>query len=138
MSRVAIACQGGGSHTAFTAGVLAHVLEHWDEDDELVGRSGTSGGAVNAVASWFGLATGGRERAVELFEAVLDDVGHRVGALATTVVVSSTGSKRSAGSVTVDRASLDEADLVEVLLEGFLGVERLPALVAEEFVGGSI
>ena len=74
MSRVAIACQGGGSHTAFTAGVLAHVLEHWDEDDELVGLSGTSGGAVNAVAAWYGLATGGRERAVELLEAVWDDV----------------------------------------------------------------
>jgi len=74
MSRVAIACQGGGSHTAFTAGVLRHVLENWDEDDELVGLSGTSGGALNAVAAWYGLATEGRERAIELLDAVWDDV----------------------------------------------------------------
>ena len=51
MSRVAIACQGGGSHTAFTAGFLAHVLGNWDEDDGLVGLSGTSGGALNATVA---------------------------------------------------------------------------------------
>ena len=74
MSRIAIACQGGGSHTAFTAGVLRHVLENWDEDDELVGLSGTSGGALNAVAAWYGLATDGRKRAIELLDAVWEDV----------------------------------------------------------------
>ncbi|QLD88673.1 patatin-like phospholipase family protein [Natronomonas salina] len=74
MSNVAIACQGGGSHTAFTAGVLQHALENWDEDDELVGLSGTSGGALNAVVAWYGLVTEGRERAVELLDDVWDDV----------------------------------------------------------------
>ncbi|WP_254841350.1 patatin-like phospholipase family protein [Natronomonas marina] len=74
MSRVAIACQGGGSHTAFTAGFLRHVFENWDDEDELVGLSGTSGGALNAVAAWYGLATEGRERAVELLDAVWEDV----------------------------------------------------------------
>jgi len=73
MSRIAIACQGGGSHTAFTAGVLKHVLEHWD-GDELVGLSGASGGALNAVAAWYGLATGGHERAAELLDAVWEDI----------------------------------------------------------------
>jgi NTE family protein len=53
---VAIACQGGGSHTAFTAGFLARVLEDDRLDDEvdIVGFSGTSGGAVCALLAWYG------------------------------------------------------------------------------------
>ena len=51
--RVAIACQGGGSHTAFTAGVLKRLF---DSDDiaryDVVGLSGTSGGAVCALLAW--------------------------------------------------------------------------------------
>lgn len=55
-SRVAIACQGGGSHTAFTAGVLSHVFSP-DVLNELdiVGLSGTSGGAVCALVAWSAL-----------------------------------------------------------------------------------
>jgi NTE family protein len=54
--RVAIACQGGGSHTAFTAGVLGRLLtaDEFDEH-ELVGLSGTSGGAVCAALAWSAL-----------------------------------------------------------------------------------
>jgi NTE family protein len=65
-TRVAIACQGGGSHTAFTAGVLIELLEHWAEDGyDLVGISGTSGGAFNALATWYGLVTADAETAAE-------------------------------------------------------------------------
>jgi NTE family protein len=51
--RIAIACQGGGSHTAFTAGVLDRLFR----DDVLskyrvVGLSGTSGGAICAMLAW--------------------------------------------------------------------------------------
>jgi predicted acylesterase/phospholipase RssA len=57
---VAIACQGGGSHTAFTAGVLKRLF---DSDDiaryEIVGLSGTSGGAVSALLAWSALSDGG-------------------------------------------------------------------------------
>ena len=53
-TRVAIACQGGGSHTAFTAGVLKGLLREWDDEYDLVGISGTSGGAFNALAAWYG------------------------------------------------------------------------------------
>jgi NTE family protein len=74
VSNVAIACQGGGSHTAFTAGFLQHALQNWDDSDELVGLSGTSGGALNAVAAWYGLVTGGHDRAVTLLGDVWDDV----------------------------------------------------------------
>jgi NTE family protein len=62
-TKVAIACQGGGSHTAFTAGVLKGLLREWDEGYELVGISGTSGGAFNALAAWYGLVTADEEAA---------------------------------------------------------------------------
>ncbi|MGY1631410.1 patatin-like phospholipase family protein [Geodermatophilus sp. SYSU D01186] len=59
--RVAIACQGGGSHTAFTAGVLGRLLTAEEFDDyELVGLSGTSGGAVCAALTWSALVDGDR------------------------------------------------------------------------------
>ncbi|WP_435348927.1 patatin-like phospholipase family protein [Haloarchaeobius sp. HRN-SO-5] len=53
--RVAIACQGGGSHTAFTAGVLEHLLSNLDSRYHVSGLSGASGGAVCATAAWYGL-----------------------------------------------------------------------------------
>ena len=53
MRRVAIACQGGGSHTAFTAGVLKGCSRAEEMAEyEVVGLSGTSGGAV--VPCWPG------------------------------------------------------------------------------------
>ena len=54
-SRVAIACQGGGSHTAFTAGVLQGLLGNLPSDVEVVALSGTSGGAICATLAWEGL-----------------------------------------------------------------------------------
>lgn len=57
--RVAIACQGGGSHTAFTAGVLKRLLGA-DElaGFQVAGLSGTSGGAVCALLAWYALLEG--------------------------------------------------------------------------------
>lgn len=52
--QVAIACQGGGSHTAFTAGVLERLFANPPADVELVGLSGTSGGAMCAALAWCG------------------------------------------------------------------------------------
>lgn len=70
-ARVAIACQGGGSHTAFTAGVLGRLLrEREDRSFEPVALSGTSGGAVCATAAWYGLLDGGTERAIETLEEI--------------------------------------------------------------------
>ena len=74
-TRVAIACQGGGSHTAFTCGVLRRLLADWDDEAyELVGISGTSGGAFNALATWYGLVTGDAERAREILDGVWTDM----------------------------------------------------------------
>jgi NTE family protein len=52
---LAIACQGGGSHAAFGAGVLHGLLGSLPERYELMALSGTSGGAVNAALAWSGL-----------------------------------------------------------------------------------
>ncbi len=59
-TKVAIACQGGGSQTAFTAGALSRILrDHGlDRDFELVAISGTSGGAICAALAWYGLLAG--------------------------------------------------------------------------------
>jgi NTE family protein len=70
---VAIACQGGGRHAAFTAGVLRTLLE--DPLLDVRALSGTSGGAVCAVAGWSALvgrqphaAETARERLTALWE----------------------------------------------------------------------
>ena len=53
--KVAIACQGGGSQTAFTAGVLKGLVDQQvGRDFNVVTISGTSGGAVCAALLWFG------------------------------------------------------------------------------------
>jgi NTE family protein len=59
--RVNLALQGGGSHGAYTWGVLDVFLER--EDVEIVGISGASAGAMNAVVMASGLQAGGREGA---------------------------------------------------------------------------
>ena len=69
--KVAVACQGGGSHTAFTAGVLKKLLITNQERYEFVAFSGTSGGAICALLAWYGLLTkgtgrGGRDEAAKL------------------------------------------------------------------------
>ncbi len=53
-TNVAIACQGGGSHTAFTAGVLRELLAEIPSEYNIVGFSGTSGGAACATLAWYG------------------------------------------------------------------------------------
>jgi NTE family protein len=53
-TKIAIACQGGGSQTAFTAGALKALCEaRVIEEFEIVGISGTSGGAVCAALVWY-------------------------------------------------------------------------------------
>lgn len=68
--KVAIACQGGGAHTAFTAGALTRLLERYFAgampDVEIVGLSGTSGGAICATLAWAALLAPVGERAGRL------------------------------------------------------------------------
>jgi NTE family protein len=73
--RVAIACQGGGSHTAFTAGALKKLLK--EDRYEIVALSGTSGGAICALLAWYALlenaGEGAAERAAELLDSFWQD-----------------------------------------------------------------
>ena len=72
--RVVIACQGGGSHTAFTAGVLERLLQPERlEEYDVVGLSGTSGGAVCATLAWVALVEGDPARAGRLLEGFWTD-----------------------------------------------------------------
>ena len=59
--KVALALQGGGSHGAFTWGVLDRLLE--EATIEVIGVTGTSAGAMNAVALADGLVRGGAKQA---------------------------------------------------------------------------
>lgn len=59
--RVNLALQGGGSHGAYTWGVLDRFLE--DDRLEIEGISGTSAGAMNAAVLASGMAQGGRDGA---------------------------------------------------------------------------
>lgn len=63
-----LALQGGGAHGAFTWGVLDRLLE--DEGIRFGWISGTSAGAVNAVALADGLAKGGRAAARQKLQAL--------------------------------------------------------------------
>ncbi|MFZ9646357.1 MAG: patatin-like phospholipase family protein [Fluviibacter sp.] len=54
--KIAIACQGGGSQTAFTAGVLQGLFAAGVQNShEILAITGTSGGALNAALAWYGL-----------------------------------------------------------------------------------
>jgi NTE family protein len=56
--QIDLALQGGGSHGAYTWGVLDRLLEEpWLEVEAI---SGTSAGAMNAAVFAYGMATGGR------------------------------------------------------------------------------
>ena len=65
---VAIACQGGGSHTAFTAGALKRIFTEMDEKFNIVAFTGTSGGADCALLAWYGLLTGRNDKTIELLD----------------------------------------------------------------------
>jgi NTE family protein len=65
VNKIAIACQGGGSHTAFTAGVLKRILKENKRKFEIVGLSGTSGGAICALLAWYGLLKNDKKLSIE-------------------------------------------------------------------------
>ena len=71
--RVAVALQGGGSHGAFTWGVLDRLLR--EPDLEIVGISGTSAGAMNAAILADGLRRGGRSEARAALASYWEDIG---------------------------------------------------------------
>ncbi len=75
--KVNLALQGGGSHGAFTWGVLDRLLE--EESLEIVGISGTSAGAMNAIALADGLSRGGPKAGRAALSAMWEAVGRMPG-----------------------------------------------------------
>lgn len=68
-TRVAIACQGGGSQTAFTAGALQGLFEGGVQDQfEITALSGTSGGAICTSLVWYAMKRGEHEATKRLLE----------------------------------------------------------------------
>ncbi len=77
-ARIDLALQGGGSHGAFTWGVLDALLE--DDSLEFDGVCGTSAGALNAAVLACAFAKGGRRQKRANARAALRDFWHDVGA----------------------------------------------------------
>ncbi|MCE8423267.1 MAG: patatin-like phospholipase family protein [Candidatus Methanoperedens sp.] len=73
VNKIAIACQGGGSHTAFTAGVLKRILKENKRKFEIVGLSGTSGGAICALLAWYGLLKNDKNLSIEKLDGFWTD-----------------------------------------------------------------
>ena len=71
--RVALALQGGGSHGAFTWGVLDRLLD--DATIDIVGVTGTSAGAMNGAVLVDGLVRGGPEQARAALRRYWEGVG---------------------------------------------------------------
>jgi NTE family protein len=84
--RLNLALQGGGSHGAYTWGVLDRLLE--EEDIVLTGVSGTSAGAMNAVLLASGFSAGrhaGAKAALAAFWRDVSEAGSMVSPLRSTV-----------------------------------------------------
>jgi predicted acylesterase/phospholipase RssA len=77
IKQVAIACQGGGSHTAFTAGALKRILKEQNGKYEITGLSGTSGGAICALLAWYGLLTNDKDKAIKLLDSFWREISAR-------------------------------------------------------------
>lgn len=71
--KVCFALQGGGAHGAFTWGVLDRLLE--DDRIEVEGLSGTSAGAMNAVATLQGLIANGNQGARNVLRRFWSGIG---------------------------------------------------------------
>ena len=79
-----LALQGGGSHGAFTWGVLDRLLQ--DDTLAIDGVSGTSAGALNAAVMATGWADGGRESARRALRAFWLDLAGQGGCFGNPAV----------------------------------------------------
>ena len=75
--KIALALQGGGAHGAFTWGVLDRMLQ--EPDIDIIGVTGTSAGAMNAVVLADGLLRGGAEGARQRLRMFWESIGDMPG-----------------------------------------------------------
>ena len=71
--KIALALQGGGSHGAYTWGILERLLE--EDKFDIRGMCGASSGAMNAAVATYGLHTGGNKGAIDLLEKFWTHIG---------------------------------------------------------------
>src|SRR3954453_23702610 len=77
---IAIACQGGGAQTAFTAGALQALFDAGIEKQfDIVSLGGTSGGAVCASLVWYALHAGEKQICQRLLDFWTDNQPQFVG-----------------------------------------------------------
>ena len=85
MKKIEITCQGGGTHAAFTWGVLTEILktkmlwqtEKGDDDRfEIVAITGTSAGALCALATWYGLVPNTADRACGTIDKAIERLNY--------------------------------------------------------------
>lgn len=78
IKKVGIACQGGGSHTAFTAGVLKKILKESPNLNKkgykIIDFSGSSGGAICALLTWYGLLQNDEKKSIELLDSFWEEI----------------------------------------------------------------
>lgn len=154
-TRIAIACQGGGSQCAFVAGALKGLFaQKVDERFRIVGLSGTSGGALTAAVAWQALlarAQGDRtpieDRIIAFWkdlsaqtplEILLDAVGVQLVRLVEQGVLPSVASSPSSlnfrfWSELVSRwVGRPEFTDLRALIEKHIRFEALPSLLAPD------
>ncbi len=71
--KIALALQGGGSHGAYTWGILERLLE--EDRFEITGMCGASSGAMNAAIASYGMHIGGNKGAIDLLNTFWTHVG---------------------------------------------------------------
>lgn len=119
-----LALQGGGSHGAFTWGVLDRLLEADCFDIEAV--TGTSAGAVNAVALAGGLAAGGTDGARDTLAAVWGEVGSQL-----PMDLMLTGSDERPGLNLAAKAALSMSLMMSPSQLNPMGIDPLRAILTK-------
>ena len=131
---IAIACQGGGSHTAFTGGVLQALLHNIDPArHRITAISGTSGGAMCAAVAWYGLLQNDPEQGVRLLASFWHEMSSHdlPNAISNHLLV---WLQRSAGYLTLPEISpyhlpVAGQNYLAGIIKSHIDFARLPTLV---------
>jgi NTE family protein len=144
--RIAIACQGGGTHAAFTWGVLTQILraraecDSADPDDpaafEITALSGTSAGALCALAAFYGMAPNRDDAEMGSPEAAIERLDHLWTTFAATTPTELAVDRWTAAALRWKSAGLPMADTGPYDPAGVLALAGLALAGArDEYLG---
>lgn len=134
---VVIACQGGGSLTAFTAGVLKRLLvDAANHGYRIAGLSGTSGGAICALIAWQSLLRNDPGEGARNLQAFWED-NSATAPLDAWLNAWMVFSGQFAGSIALPEISPYDVpeiarDELAALLERHIAFAELPSLIRED------